>query len=69
MRLPMRDSVSVEPKVAAPRSTNSATTSNAMIRIWPNFSAETMPLSTGLSIAATPVLETEIRASSSALSA
>ena len=34
------------------------------VRISPNFSAETMPLSTGLSIAATAVLESAIRASS-----
>ena len=53
MRLPMRDSVSIEPKVAAPRSTN--------------FSAATMPLSTGFSIAATAVTESATRASNNAL--
>ena len=69
MRLPMRDSVSVEPKVAAPRSTNSATTSNASSPHLAELLGRDHAVEHRLEQPATPVLESEIRASSSALSA
>ena len=58
----MRDRVTIEPNVAAPRNTKTASVSQARLRIWPSFSALTMPLSTGLSSHATLRFENAINA-------